>query len=121
MLHRGLYARVPLSGFFILKNIGKQWSYQHRHWHADWQEVVLDELICCIHIRHYIAVRHLPECVIQHHTGRTSNVMAWDRDTIIGYRLRKIVGNRNSIWYNRERKTELVQPSSIKPWNCISV
>ncbi|GFY22068.1 transposable element Tcb2 transposase [Trichonephila clavipes] len=56
-----------------------------------------------IRVRRYAGERHIPECIIEHHSGRTTGVMVWGAIAYHGrLQLLRIVGNLNSTRYINE-------------------
>nr|XP_042912780.1 uncharacterized protein LOC122272833 [Parasteatoda tepidariorum] len=85
---RGLRARTPLYRITITVNHSRlrlQWANQQRNWRADWQRVVFSDESRFnlwyhdgrIRVRRYAGERHLLECIIESHSGRTRGVMVW--------------------------------------------
>ncbi|GFV10287.1 transposable element Tc1 transposase [Trichonephila clavipes] len=85
---RGLYARIPLYRIPLTQNhrhLRLQWANVHRSWWADWQQVVFSDKSHFnlwhhdgrIRVRRYAGERHIPECIIECHSGRTPGVMVW--------------------------------------------
>ncbi|GFU01082.1 transposable element Tcb1 transposase [Trichonephila clavipes] len=99
LLQRGLRARIPLYRIPLTQNHGRlrwQWAYVHRSWQADWQR--------------YAGERHIPECIIERHSGRTPGVMVWGAIAYHGRsQLLRIMGNLNSTRYIKE----VLQPQAI--------
>ncbi|GFT32463.1 transposable element Tcb1 transposase [Trichonephila clavipes] len=88
LLKLGLRAKIPLYRIPLTQNhrhLRLQWANVHRSWHADWQQVVFSDESRCnwlhhdgrIGFRRYAGERHIPECNIERHTGRTPGVMVW--------------------------------------------
>ncbi|GFV06776.1 transposable element Tcb2 transposase [Trichonephila clavipes] len=88
LLQRGLRARIPLYRIPLTQNhhrLRLQWANVHRSWRADWQQVFYsDESLFNlwhhdgrIRVRRYAAERHIPESIIERHSGRTPGVMVW--------------------------------------------
>ena len=82
LLQRELRARTPLYRITLTLNhrrLRLQWANQHRDWRADWRHVVLSDESCLnlwyhdgrIRVRRYAVERHIPECIIERHSGRT--------------------------------------------------
>ncbi|KFM70162.1 Transposable element Tcb1 transposase, partial [Stegodyphus mimosarum] len=121
LLQCGLRARTPLYRIPLThdhRRLRLQWANQHRDWRADWQHVVFSDESRFnlwyhdgrIRVRRYAGERHLPECIIERHSGRTPGVMVWG--TIAYHRrsqLLRIVGNLNSNRYIRE----VLQPEAV--------
>ncbi|GFT25231.1 transposable element Tc1 transposase [Trichonephila clavipes] len=118
---RGLRARIPLCRIPLTQNhcrLRLQWANVHRSWRADWQQVVFSDESRFnlwhhdgrIRVRLYAGERHIPECIINHHSGRTPGVMVWG---VIAYhgrsQLLRIVGILNSTRYINE----VLQPQAI--------
>ena len=111
LLRCGLRARTPLYRIPLTRNhrrLRLQWAHAHRDWRADWQRVVFSDESRFnvwhhdgrIHVRRYAGERHLPECIIQRHTGRTPGVMVWGAIAYHGRsQLLRIMGNLNSNRY----------------------
>ncbi|GFW85025.1 transposable element Tc1 transposase [Trichonephila clavipes] len=56
-----------------------------------------------IRVRRYVGERHIPECNIERHSGRTPGVMVWGAIAYHGRSLLlRIVGNLNSTRYINE-------------------
>ncbi|KFM76212.1 Transposable element Tc1 transposase, partial [Stegodyphus mimosarum] len=121
LLQCGLRARTPLYRIPLThdhRRLRLQWANQHRDWRADWQHVVFSDESRFnlwyhdgrIRVRRYAGERHLPECIIERHSGRTPGVMVWGA---IAYHRRsqllRIVGNLNSNRYIRE----VLQPEAV--------
>ncbi|GFW79326.1 transposable element Tc1 transposase [Trichonephila clavipes] len=86
LLQRGLRARIPLDRIPLTQNhrrLRLQWANVHRSWRADWQQVVFSDESRLnlwhhdgrIRVRCYAGERHIPECIIERHSGRTPGVM----------------------------------------------
>ncbi|GFY03246.1 transposable element Tcb1 transposase [Trichonephila clavipes] len=80
-------------------------------WRADWQQVVFSDESRFnlwhhdgrIRVRRYVGERHIPECIIERHSGRTPGVMVWGAIAYHGRsQLLRIVGNLNSTRYINE-------------------
>ena len=105
LLQRGLRPSTPLYRISLTLNhrrLRLQWTNQHRDWRADWRHVVFfDESRFNlwyhdgrIRVRRYAGERHLPECIIERHSGRTPGVMVWGAIAYHGRsQLLRIVGN----------------------------
>ncbi|GFU54219.1 transposable element Tcb2 transposase [Trichonephila clavipes] len=121
LLQRGLRARIPLYRIPLTQNLRHlwlQWANVHRSWRADWQQVVFSDESRLnlwhhngrIRVMRYAGERHIPECNIESHSGRTSGVMVWG---VIEYhgrsQLLRIVGNLNNTRYIHE----VLQPQAI--------
>lgn len=121
LLQRGLRARTPLYRIPLTLNhrrLRLQWANQHRDWRADWQHVVFSDESRFnlwyhdgrIRVRRYAGERHLPECIIERHSGRTPGVMVWGAIAYHGRsQLLRIVGNLNSNRYI----SEVLQPQAV--------
>ena len=121
LLQRGLRARTPLYRIPLTLNhrrLRLQWANQHRDWRADWQHVVFSDESRFnlwyhdgrIRVRRYAGERHLPECIIERHSGRTPGVMVWGAIVYHGRsQLLRIVGNLNSNRYI----SEVLQPQAV--------
>ncbi|GFW90609.1 transposable element Tc1 transposase [Trichonephila clavipes] len=118
---RGLRARIPLHRNPLTQNhrhLRLQWANVHRSWHADWQQVVFSDESRFnlwhhdgrIRVRRYAGERHIPECIIELHSGRTLGVTVWGAIAYHGRsQLLQIVGNLNSTRYINE----VLQPQDI--------
>ncbi|GFU64396.1 transposable element Tcb1 transposase [Trichonephila clavipes] len=114
LLQRGLRARIPLYRIPLTQNhrrLRLQWANVHRSWRADWQQVVFSDESRFnlwhhddrIRVRCYAGERHIPECIIERHSGRTPGVMVWGAIAYHGRsQLLQIVGNLNSTRYINE-------------------
>ncbi|GFU72947.1 transposable element Tc1 transposase [Trichonephila clavipes] len=114
LLQRGLRARIPLYWITLTQNhrhLRLPWANVLRSWRADWQQVVFSDkshFYLCHHdgrirVRRYAGERHIPECIIEHHSGRTPRVMVWGAIAYHGRsQLLRIVGNLNSTRYINE-------------------
>ncbi|GFW15403.1 transposable element Tc1 transposase [Trichonephila clavipes] len=121
LLQRGLRARIPLYRIPLTQNhhrLRLQWANVHRSWRADWQQVVFSDESRFnllhhdgrIRVRCYAGERHIPECIIERHSGRTPGVMVWGAIAYHGRsQLLRIVGNLNSTRYINE----VLQPQAI--------
>ncbi|GFX13744.1 transposable element Tcb2 transposase [Trichonephila clavipes] len=121
LLQRGLRARIPLYRIPLTQNhrrLRLQWANVHRSWRADWQQVVFSDESRFnlwhhdgrIRVRRYAGERHIPESIIERHSGRTPGVMVWDAIAYHGRtQLLRIVGNLNSTRYINE----VLQPQAI--------
>ncbi|GFU92923.1 transposable element Tc1 transposase [Trichonephila clavipes] len=108
LLHRGLFARVPLYMIPFMANhrqLRLQWAHVHRTWKADWHQVVFSDEPRFnlwghdggIRVRRYAGERYLPECIIEQHSDLTPRVMVWSAISYHGRsNLLLIVGNLNS-------------------------
>ncbi|GFW50944.1 transposable element Tcb1 transposase [Trichonephila clavipes] len=95
-----------------------QWANVHRSWRAEWQQVVFsDESRFNLwhhdgrnRVTRYASERHIPECIIERHNGRTPGVKVWGAIAYHGRsQLLRIVGNINSTRYINE----VLQPQAI--------
>ncbi|GFT92600.1 transposable element Tc1 transposase [Trichonephila clavipes] len=96
-----------------------QWANVHRSWRANWQYVVFSDKSRFnlwhhdgrTRVRRYDAgERHIPECIIERHSGRTPGVTVWGATTCHGRsQFLRIVGNLNSTRYINE----ILQPQAI--------
>ncbi|GFW44209.1 transposable element Tc1 transposase [Trichonephila clavipes] len=88
LLHCGLRARIPLYRIPLTQNhrrLRLHWANVHRSWRADWQQVVFSDKSRFnlwhhdgrIRVRLYAGLRHISECIIERHSGRTPGVMVW--------------------------------------------
>ncbi|GFV46179.1 transposable element Tc1 transposase [Trichonephila clavipes] len=88
LLQRGLRARIPLYRIPLTQNhrrLRLHWANVHRSWRADWQQVVFSDKSRFslwhhdgrIRVRCYAGEWHIPECIIEPHSGRTPGVMVW--------------------------------------------
>lgn len=121
LLQRGLRVRIPLYRIPLTQNhrrLRLQWANVHRSWRADWQQVVFSDESRFnlwyhdgrIRVRRYAGERHIPECIIERHSGRTPGVMVWGAIAYHGRsQLLRIVGNLNSTRYINE----VLQPQAI--------
>ncbi|GFX92860.1 transposable element Tcb2 transposase [Trichonephila clavipes] len=86
LLQRGLRARIPLYRIPLTQNhrrLRLQWANVHRSWRADWQQIVFSDESRFnlwyhdgrIRVRRYAGEPHIPECIIERHSGRTPGVM----------------------------------------------
>ncbi|GFV62396.1 transposable element Tcb1 transposase [Trichonephila clavipes] len=98
------------------RHLRLQWTNVHRSWRADWQQVVFSDESRFnlwhhdgrIRVRRYAGERHIPECIIERHSGRTPGVMVWGAIAYHGRsQLLRIVGNLNST------RTVVLQPQAI--------
>ncbi|GFW01021.1 transposable element Tcb1 transposase [Trichonephila clavipes] len=104
------------TGFLSRKPIAE--ANVHRSWRADWQHVVFSDEsrsnLCHhdgrIRVRRYAGERHIPECIIERHSGRTPGVMVLGAISYHGRsQLLRIVGNLNITRYIHE----VLQPQAI--------
>ncbi|GFU90667.1 transposable element Tc1 transposase [Trichonephila clavipes] len=121
LLQRGLRARIPLDRIPLTQNhrrLRLHWANVHRSWRADWQQVVFSDKSCFnlwhhdgrIRVRLYAGERHIPEFIIERHSGRTPGVMVWGAIAYHGRsQLLRIVGNLNSTRYTNA----VLQPQAI--------
>ncbi|GFX82393.1 transposable element Tcb1 transposase [Trichonephila clavipes] len=121
LLQRGLRARIPLYRIPLTQNhhrLRLQWANVHRSWRADWQQVIFFDKSRFnlwhhdgrISVRRYAGERHIPESIIERHSGRTPGVMVWRAISYHGRsQLLRIVGNLNSIRYINA----VLQPQAI--------
>ncbi|GFS51491.1 transposable element Tcb2 transposase [Trichonephila clavipes] len=121
LLQRGLRARIPLCRIPLTQNhrhLRLQWANVHRSWRADWQQVVFSDESRFnlwhhdgrIRVKRYAGERHIPECIIERHSGRTPGVMVWGAISYHGRsQLLQIMGNLNSTRYINE----VLQPRAI--------
>ncbi|GFX04188.1 transposable element Tc1 transposase [Trichonephila clavipes] len=88
LLQRGLRARIPLYRIPLTQNhrrLRLHWANVHRSWRSDWQQVVSSDESSFnlwhhdgrIRVMRYAWERHIPECIIERHSGRTPGVMVW--------------------------------------------
>ncbi|GFT06549.1 transposable element Tc1 transposase [Trichonephila clavipes] len=106
------------TGFLSRKTIAACGYNVHRSWRADWQQVVFSDESRFnlwhhdgrIRVRRYAGERHIPECIIERHSGRTPGIMIWGAIAYHGRsQLLRIVGNLNSTRYINE----VLQPQAI--------
>ncbi|GFX18710.1 transposable element Tcb2 transposase [Trichonephila clavipes] len=121
LLQRGLCARIPLYRIPLTQNhrpLRLQWTNVHISWLVDWQQVVFSEKSRFnlwhhdgrIRVRRYAGERHIPECIIERHSGGTAGVMVWGAIAYHGRsQLLRIVGNLNSTRYIKE----VLQPQVV--------
>ncbi|GFW67513.1 transposable element Tc1 transposase [Trichonephila clavipes] len=86
LLQRGLRARIPLYRIPLAQNhrrLRLHWANVHRSWRADRQQVLFSDESRFnlwhhdgrIRVGRYAGERHIPECIIERHSGRTPGVM----------------------------------------------
>ncbi|GFW90452.1 transposable element Tcb1 transposase [Trichonephila clavipes] len=121
LLQRELRARISLYRIPLTqthRRLRLQWTDVHRSWRADWQQVIFfDESSFNlwhhdgrIRVRRYAGERHIPECIIERHSGRTPRVMVWGAIAYHGRsQLLRIVGNLNSTQYIND----VLQPQAL--------
>ncbi|GFV02623.1 transposable element Tcb2 transposase [Trichonephila clavipes] len=128
--YRAVAARVQRNSSTIMR-VSKQWTEEGRtartsgsglrnvtSWRADWPQVVFSDESRFnlwhhdgrIRVRHYAGERHIPECIIERHSGRTPRVKVCGAIAYHGRsQLLRIVGNLNSTRYINE----VLQPQAI--------
>ncbi|GFV32815.1 transposable element Tcb1 transposase [Trichonephila clavipes] len=118
---RGLRARISLYRIPLTQNhrsLRLQWANMHRSWCADWLQVVFSDESRFnlwhhdgrIRVRLYAGERHIPECIIERHSGRTPGFMVSGALAYHGRsQLLRIVSNLNSTRYINE----VLQPQAI--------
>ncbi|GFX20071.1 transposable element Tcb1 transposase [Trichonephila clavipes] len=127
--YRAVAARVQRNSSTIVR-VSKQWTDEgrtarksgsgprnvtsardDRRLRDDWQQVVFSDESrfnlwhhdSRIRVRRYAGERHIPECIIEHHSGRAPGVMVWGAIAYHGRsQLLRIVGNLISTRYINE-------------------
>lgn len=118
LLQAGLVARMPLRRLPLSRHhklLRLQWARDHRHWGAEWRNVVFSDESRFnvsyndgrIRVRRYRGERNAEGCIVERHSGQTPGVMVWGA---ISYNTRspllRIEGTLNSNRY----LTEVVEP-----------
>ena len=86
LLRAGLVAHMSLCRLPLSRNhqrLRMQWTCEHRHWRAEWQNVVLSDESHFnmsyndghIRVRQYAGERNLRACILQRHREPTPSVM----------------------------------------------
>ncbi|GFV48581.1 transposable element Tcb2 transposase [Trichonephila clavipes] len=129
---RGRRARFPLYRIPLrqkLRHFRLQWANVHRSWRTDWQQVVFSYEFRFslwhhdgrIRVRRYDGERHIPECIIERHSKRTSGVMVWG---VIAYhersQLLQIVGPFNQYPIHKRNLTAPRYSFPLLSWSAYS-